>query len=360
MDLAVGLPYARAHPPPQVAMPLKPVPTRPAGRRTPAATLGALAPVAALGAVVLLAWAGALADAPAARESPRPSHSSGPIVATSSDEPRATDGRAPLPTVAFGLTVFDVEGTLERLRSGEIGSGLVAVAGFLTVDPRDRDCSAAGIGPRAGAFCLRSAILTGFAEPILEVNWDENGSSAIRLGTSRPHLHPQILPGTAIPEELVATPDPRVRELAPVRAVVIGRFGDPRAHPCHPGRRHCGEEFVLERLAWAGGRWMTAPLVRDPSVPTTETAGGVDIPRLIAAREADRSEAIMSRALVSVPLLRVVHPDAVATLAGPVAGPVWYVRSITRIGGVAREAPVTWVIVDNATGDVLAASPGSG
>jgi hypothetical protein len=341
-------------------MPLKPVPTRPAGQRGRATTLATLAPVAALVVVVLVAWAGAVAEALA----PSPAERSTASLAAERDgEARAEPPVLPgmdlsiAPRVAFGLAVADVHQTLERRHAGEIRRGLVAVAGYLTVDPRDRDCADRRDEAAMDAFCERSAILSATADPVLTVNWNENGGTARRLGMPRSHLHPQVLPGTAIPPGLVTRPDPRIREITPVAVVVIGRFDDPRARKCHPGLRHCGDEFVLERVAWANGQWIDRPVVRDPTIPAAQTGKSSAITRLLTSRESDRGEIILSEALLTVDLLGDVDPAAATALGGGAGGPVWYVRSVGRAAVDAderREWPVAWAVVDHESGLVLA------
>jgi hypothetical protein len=128
----------------------------------------------------------------------------------------------------------------------------------------------------------------------------------------------------------VSRPDPRTGELTPVAVVVIGRFDDPRARDCQPGRRHCGEEFVLERIAWADGQWIDRPIVRDPAVPAEEQAMSGQIRRLLTSRESDRGEVFLYEALLTVDLLLKVDPTAAAAIGGVPPAPVWYVRSVGR------------------------------
>jgi hypothetical protein len=340
-------------------MPLEPVPTRPAGPRGRATTLATLAPVAVLAVVVAIAWAGAATDA----LTPDPHEPSDEVSPTDGrvarDEPPVLPGMdlSIAPRVAFRLTVANVPETLARRHAGEIRAGLVAVAGYLTVDPRGRNCAHESEDSAADSFCLRSAILSATFDPVLAVNSSESGPSASRLGTPRSHLHPQILPGTAIPPWLVSGTDQRIGELTPVAVVVIGRFDDPRARDCQPGRRHCGEEFVLERIAWADGQWIGRPIVRDPVVPAAEQAMSGQIRRLLTSRESDRGEVILSEALLSVDLLRAVDPTAAAAIGGGSPDPVWYVRSVGRaVADVdeRREWRIAWAVLDQETGLVLA------
>jgi hypothetical protein len=167
-----------------------------------------------------------------------------------------------------------------------------------------------------------------------------------------------VLPGTPLPDRL-ASPirrrgDP---EPWPLAAVVIGRFGDPRASACVPARPQCGDPFVLERVAWSDGQWIDRTTVLDPAIPASESAKSSSLVRLLTSRESDRGEVILSEALLGVNVLRDVDPAAAAALGSVTQTRIWYVRSIGR-SALDRDGrpgwPVTWVILDGETGLVLA------
>jgi hypothetical protein len=339
----------------------EPVPARPAGRgsrlRTTIAVLG---PVAALILIVGAAW-----QDPGRNSDPGPPLRVADVaqpsrVADRTAEPPLASDRGPVavkhsvfPATAFRLHVRTVDETRAAHVAGDIDDRPVAVSGFLSIDPRHRICL--GVIPVLGdSFCRRAAILTDEPKPIFAVRTGDP-SSTDRIRAIGPHLHPQILPGTVLPAELTEGEDTGDAPVEPMPAVVIGRFGDPRAERCRPGGRHCGEEFVLERVAWIDGRWSDRDLARDPAIGPGAIARG-SVTRAIASREADRGEVILSRAVVRRKLLSFIDPAAARALGANAGREVWYIRSLGKPPS-STETVVKWAVVGHPTGLVLATGP---
>jgi len=333
-------------------MPVEPVPTRPTGPSGRRAILSAVVPVAALGLVVVAALVGTAA-APQTVERPAPPTSATGNPPSFPDAPSLPGmDLSIVPRVAFRLPVRTVDAVLDARGAGEIGDGLVAIAGYVVVDPRIGDCAVEpGLADRE-PFCRRLVrVSTRFGPttpPATGVRPDGAGRS----------LRAHVLPGTPLPEGLESLigrgTDP---EPWPLSSVVIGRFGDPRAGACRPPRIQCGDPFVLERVAWIDGRWMDRPSVRDPVIPASQAAMSSDLTRLLTSRESDRGEVILSEALLTADLLRDVDPAAAAALGDGPLRRVWYVRSIGR-GALDRSErpiwPVTWAVLDDDSGLMLA------
>lgn len=337
-------------------MPFTPVPTRPAGPRGRHAALRTVAPVVVLAVVVVAAWAGAAMEG-----SPADSQTSD---APPSAEPAQLARPGPVlpgmdlsiaPRVAFGLDVGNLPETLARRHGGETGGELVAVAGYLGLDPRRTDCVGPASAAWLGGVCQWTVTLSARMVPGLSTERHAPGTSATTAERPGPHLHARLIPGSPVPPELAGRLRSDAPDAMPVAAVVIGRFDEAQARECQPGRRHCGEAFVLERVAWADGQWLARSLVRDPAIPPAAAAMPSGIRRLLTSRESDRGEVILSEALLTVAALRRVDPAAAAALGGTVQDPVWYVRSIGRRtvhDGRGRE--VAWAVLDHETGLVLA------
>ena len=121
--------------------------------------------------------------------------------------------------------------------------GVVAVAGYLGLDAIPDDCRDTRLGIvravlRADRPCWRR--LPGTAPRTPD-----------RM-TPGFHLHPQFPVGVRDALAVRVRGDLR-RRRGRRRSCILGRFGDDRAEPCVPGGRHCGQELVVERVAWVDG-----------------------------------------------------------------------------------------------------------
>ena len=317
---------------------IDPVPIRPAGRGTRlvrllsvATTVGALVAVLALAQPSSTSPAALGGSAPAGGPSEPPNHR----LDVAGAEPTA------LPGHAFSLPVRTVGETLAGRRSGEITVGLVAVSGYMWVNPLARDCGASPSGLPA-AFCRRPAAM-----------------SATVSSSIGPRLPSVIPPGTPLPLAIatgVAPPWQAYDAPRASRAVVIGRFVEPRAPSCPDGIR-CDDTFVVERVAWADGLWRERILVRDPMLPDAPIGVPARQAQVIASREADRGEAILTQAFLGLNLLRLVDRAAADAAAASTRGPVWYIRSVASARVGSGQRLVAWVVIDDASGFVLATGP---
>jgi hypothetical protein len=346
-----------------------------AGRRTGLVT--ALLPVAALCLVVAAALLGGRTPDAGPKANPlSPIANATPATPPST---RLTDGssgdpgasgrsaalEASLPDYAFGLEMLSVGEAIERRAAGQGGDDITAISGYLSPDPRSPNCGESAL-VLDNAFCERRMVLASTPVPRVEQTGD-GGLSTIADARWGSHLHVQALPGIPLPGLFDAGPKAAIGPVAPILVVVIGRFDDPRARPCVRPGRHCGEELVAERLAWADGGWVDRILAIHHDVPASRVAGEPVRARTIAVREADRGEAILSTAILPLAELASVDPAA-AELAGATATtltgwspadrerPVWYLRSVGRPWpGEPRQ--LTWAVIDHASGLVLASGP---
>jgi hypothetical protein len=168
-----------------------------------------------------------------------------------------------------------------------------------------------------------------------------------------------IPPGTPLPLAIVTGVAPPWQAYdAPraSRAVVIGRFVVPRAPSCPDGIR-CDDTFVVERVAWADGSWRERILVRDPALPDAPVNVPARQAQVIASREADRGEAILTEAFLGLNLLRRVDRAAADAAAASADGPVWYIRSVASARVGSGQRLVAWVVIDDASGLILATGP---
>jgi hypothetical protein len=337
-------------------MQLEPVQTSPIGRRSRLRTITAIvAPVVALVLVVAIAWpGGSIEPVPADPLTPEDPPAFVPSPSAPHPSPGLAIAEGEFPERAFGLRVRGVDELVAARRAGRLDDAVVAVGGYLVPDLRPLDCDP--VGPDGiDPFCRRSILLVSRPDPPAA----DRGAAGSQVPSwlSRPHLHPQVPPGTLLPRLDQLTIAGADDALTPIRVVLIGRFDDPRAVSCQPGGRHCGEELVVERLAWAEGRWRERVVVRDPGLPGSQAAGNPLALRVIASREADRGEVILGQAIVRLERLRTIDPDAAAAAeaaAGPVEGALWYLRTM-------RSWPETgivvgWAVVDDRTGFIFAVS----
>ena len=318
---------------------IDPVPIRPAGRGSRLA--GLLSVATTVGALVaVLALAQPSSTSPAALGGTAPAGgSSGPPT----QRPDVADAETTaLPGHAFSLPVRTVGETLAGRRSGEIAVGLVAVSGYLSVNPLAVDCAGSPAGLPA-AFCRRWAAM-----------------SATVSSSAGPRLPSLIPPGTPLPPGIATAGGPpwRTYDAPPAsRAVVIGRFVEPRAPSCPAAGRRCDDAFVVERIAWADGLWRERILILDPTLPDAPIGVPARHAQVIASREADRGEAILTEALLGLNLLRLVDRAAADAAAATTRGPVWYIRSVASARVGSGQRLVAWVVIDDASGFILATGP---
>jgi hypothetical protein len=151
----------------------------------------------------------------------------------------------------------------------------------------------------------------------------------------------------------------------PVPIVVVGWVQDETPRYCLPGTATCRGTIVVERVAWAAGEWVagafpSAFTARSPSasfsaaIERTHDRGAP----VIASREVDRGEPVLSQALLSFDEMRAVDSRAASAIppdARPTPDqPVWYTRSVGRPSVPQGPRLVAWAVIDRRTGLVLA------
>ena len=261
---------------------------------------------------------------------------------------------AGFPTRALGLPVHSVARTLELHDDGQILGDVVAVAGWLSVPP-DPACGLDEIDDRpglygAGASCRRETILAGDAEPVVAVR----SASLRELRTAATILRPVGLPGPSL-SSIAARQIAPDRVVMPERAIVLGRFADPRLEECQSASTGCAAAFAIERVVWVDGSWRLRRPLLYPSEVEPVPSGQVRWPTV--DRAIRRGAIILSETIVSRDDLASVDPDADAATPLDI-GTVWYVRALLRARGLDNPVgEVGWAVIDDDTATVLASDP---
>ena len=308
-------------------------------RRRIVRIVGVTAPAVLLAGVV----AAGILGPPAAE--PERSSPDVPVVAIADPRAQASPSEparaaAVAPNTLAGLEVHGVRWTVEA-RSRGLARGVIAVAGYLGMDSIPETCGDDQLSI-IGTFCDRVAVLA-------EAPW--HGLTLAQPDAPGFHLHPQFRAGIAIPSQAASV---AISASAATPAVIVlGRFSDARAQPCIPEGRHCGQEFVVERVAWVEGD-------EYPITPTVDPAADVT-GRTVADLRREGRLAASALAPGGYPLLSVfMSPGSISRMepsAAPAAAElepstaVWFVRALR-----ARGDPVwvDWWIVDVAGDRILA------
>ena len=261
---------------------------------------------------------------------------------------------AGFPTRALGLPVHSVARTLELHEDGHIQSDVVAVAGWLSVPP-DPACGLDVIDDRpglygTGASCRRETILAGDAEPVVAAR----SGSLRHLREAPVALRPVGLPGPSL-ASIAARQIAPDQVVLPERAIVLGRFADPRLEECQGTSTGCASAFAIERVVWADGSWRLRRPLLFPSVVEPAPSGQVRWPTV--DRAIRRGAIILSETIVSREDLGAVDPAADAATPRDV-GTVWYVRALLRGRGLDDPVgEVGWAVIDDDAAMVLASDP---
>jgi len=322
------------------------------------AVVAAVAPLALLAVVVSGGFLGRIGEPEDPRtvlERPAIADDATPPPDRSVLPPPVDLADAGFPTDTLGLPVRSVTDTLERIRGGRLRERVVAVAGWLTIQPPSAACRNEvdrGTGPTA--LCSRETILVGSPGAVLEVG---AGGDTRRLRPVGPHLHAVAPPGVALGQRVGRLYRGLAPSRQPRRVVIVGRIEDPRVAECRPSGRHCGEVLALERLVWVDGEWQDRR-----ALVTTPTADGSDA-AAVARRRAIEAAApgagtLLSEILVPRDALPGVDREAAAAVDDAVEGAVWYTRFLVRVAGPGGSYPrdVGWAVVDDASGTVVAAA----
>ena len=270
------------------------------------------------------------------------------------EPPELDAGGFPIHTI--GLSVLSVDETLEALGRGELGSRLVAVAGWLSI-PSVTDCAASADPAPAGAWdvlCQRTTYLSGDPEPLYMV--ERGGMRQLALPERR--LEPQAVPGIELAsiagDQFVGYEGP----LRPRRVVLAGRFGDGRLVECRVVRTspQCATTFAIERVIWLDGKPQVRRAQRYPGLEDAELSRLVRWPILDSATR--RGSIVLTELLIPRGALAQLDPVADRSVPADVAGPVWYIRTLLRSRPYGRPTgDVGWAVIEDATATVLAADP---
>ena len=261
---------------------------------------------------------------------------------------------AGFPTHALGLPVHSVARTLELYEDGHIQGDVVAVAGWLSVPP-DPACGLDVIDDRpglygTGASCRRETILAGDAEPVVAAR----SGSLRHLREAPVALRPVGLPGPSL-ASIAARQIAPDRVVLPERALVLGRFADPRLPVCQASSTDCLSAFAIERVVWVDGSWRLRRPLLYPSEVEPVPSGQVRWPTV--DRAIRRGAIILSETIVSRDDLATVDPAADAATPRDIAT-VWYVRALLRARGLDNPVgEVGWAVIDDDTATVLASDP---
>jgi hypothetical protein len=235
------------------------------------------------------------------------------------------------PATIAGLDVHGVHWTLEARSRGIARGGVLAVAGYFAVGEQPPACPGAGLGIVV-PFCERTGILA-------EGPW--SGTTAGETDLPPFHLHPQIPYGVRVPYLAAAG---GVDGALPV--ILLARFDDARAEACIPEGRHCGQELVVERIAWVDGDAFPRTITVDPAVSGGPPGAEVERRGAEATAALARGAYPLLAVLLRPSTLADIDPETAAALptgALTTDDAVWYVRALHRTGEPTR---VDWLVLE--------------
>lgn len=327
----------------------------------------ALVVAAAIGIGVLLEVAPGgpgPADTAAAPATAAPERGTGTTGAPSGDggatgESAMVDGDAAgFPDEVDGIRVIGVREARRLARDPALAGRTLAIRGWLSPPELREPCrvpaaahAAVDDAPSAGVAAAAAPV----TDPLTAAAAFCHRDTVLREGPTRQwsvgHVHPQLLPGTGLG---------RARRLLtggePVPVVLLAHFGNPRAGSCVAGGRHCGEELVVDRIAWVLGVPARPPVAIATPAPADDR---YESGRLAMRRVEDAYAGIVAVAATGVPAehLGLVEPAADGVQAP--SGYAWLVRAIVAPQpSDALGARRTWLVVDEGSGEIVAA-PGT-
>lgn len=334
---------------------VEPTPALPPARAGRARLLVAIAaPIAILLATVASGSLGRDPAEPGAPSSPRsgvvlPSPAASPAPSLRADpSPSASPEPVAFPPRLLGLHTRTVEQTLERRRAGLVGDEMVAIKGWLTIQPDPTDCVLDPI-----ELCIRPTLLADTHEQLLV---RLHGSIEWAGPREMFHLHPAVMPG-------VRLPDIGDQELVPIAVVLLGRFDDPRLADPRTSFRHPNEAFAIERVVTAAS-WELPAFVRDAGA-IGDTLDSADIRARVSAA-LPGGTVVLSHGFVALSTLSRIDAEAAGRarralqLTDGDDPSVWYVRLMVRDGnpvdtlaGDTAPRRVGWSVLA-ANGEILA------
>lgn len=320
---------------------IEPVPLGPpSALRRRLRALALVVPLVLLGGVVA---AGTLGPQPAPSASPKG-------VAVASADTATADAATPttpappspgalpagVPDRIAGLDVLTVAEAIEQRAAGDL-AGVVAIAGHLGVRELPESCD--------GTFCARAGILA--ARPF---------TAATGFADLGVHLHPQLPAGVVLPAAAnLAAGSAGGAEAggadAPA-AIVAARFDDPRARPCIPAGRHCGEELVVERVVWIDGDSYPRMLAVGPTAEPQPPARRLRSAGRAAERGLGAGATPLLTVLVRPGTIAYIDPAMAPILPDLDADAVWYARGLV-LGEGQDEHRIAWVVAE-ADGTLIA------
>jgi len=250
-----------------------------------------------------------------------------------------------MPDAAFGLPVLTVGQAVDAEELGR-SPGLVAVGGYLGFVSTDLSCFP-GLVADGGLFCRRELVLGDGPAPA-----EADPASPYGWRLVEPILRPVAMPGVVIPGP--THPGSPGRSDAPVPAVVLGRFDDPRAGgagrpwscpgsgaPCAP------PTLTVEWVAWANGVWQDRRTVLGPGLAAGDARLGLTTRRIRESRAMPDSGVLLFEAALRPASLGSIDPAAVAVMPDRPPAIVWYVRAIVG-PNPDHGRDVGWLVLDDA------------
>ena len=331
---------------------IEPISTNPRSRRGRAMRLlGVLLPIALLVAVVGGGVLGRSLTPPV----PAPTEvAAATAVPSASAVPQPAivvlGGPPAYPSVVDDLAVHSITEALDILAAG--GQGVLAVRGNLGLLVASTTCVDQTGGP-LGPLCERRGVLT-------EAPWVTDGAGAVQMLST--HLHPRFPVGVRLPDDAARA---TTEASGQIRVVVVGRF-EGGGDACRPVGPVCGPGFEVDSVAWEEGAPFPSSPVVDAGIDPQPEEWILSQQGLAETAAIGTSGTILFEALLRPGTIAQVDPVAAAAIAKRTSGSglVWYVRGLQngydQIPFPIDELPppfLTWVVLDNTSGAVLARSP---
>ena len=285
-------------------------------------------------------WGAALGASPEVAPSPTPYVDPSAFPVPSGTDDLAANG---FPATVLGLPVLTVPEASALIASGSANGRAIAVGGWWSEGFVVMSCPApmryyAPIEP----YCGGLAALAPTAAQVDFLSRLPDGSSE-SFKPPADALQPRVVAETSGHGAVwrgVNGPEARQH---PRRVVIIGHVADPRMWLCPPeSRAGCDTRLVVDRFAWAEGR-----------TPGVTPGNGLESPRLTSAQAREAVRAALPEGSVNLTVSAWPH-DGAADLDPRIdpdsVGPFWFARAMTGPADAAGSAPLTEVVVSDATG----------
>ncbi|MEP7378916.1 MAG: hypothetical protein ABI725_05070 [Chloroflexota bacterium] len=262
---------------------------------------------------------------PTPSPSPSPGSSNPPTLGPSPTVGPTTD--TGLPTTILGLPVYTVAGINRLAASGALDGRFAAVAGYLR--QYALPCPFMPHQPPLSGFCYGGR----FGDTPESVE-----------GTSGMYSAPLAVTETSGARSLWnSSTGPFGGDSS--RVALIVHAGDPRSWQCDPAQQSaCAARLVIDRVVWANDAEVVLDQLSDGLQMTLDQVIG-------AAAGVGETE------VLAWPLKAGALNDVDPRFIGQGLGNVWYVRLMTAAPGADGMAPGKDVLLDDATGAVIATLP---